>query len=153
MFGKSYIFTQSWSVNSKHKNHNQKHLTCHGHIMQFTNARKKHFFSFVFYIKKVIKIIKNKSVLYKKQIQIEKGNRKRSLSNFSPTLEMNVMGKSATGDNLGAMDNPVGFKTKERNVTRFLSGLLEAVEEACLEGAVPPVWAPASSASWNCSRA
>lgn len=50
------------------------------------------------------------------------------------------------------MDNPTGGDST-KTITRFLSRLLGAAEEASLEGVRRLVWTPGSSAFWNCSRA
>lgn len=63
------------------------------------------------------------------------------------------MGKSATGDKARRMPWITLQGDSIKAITSFLSHLVGAVEEVCLEGVWPLVLMPASSVFWNCSRA
>lgn len=107
------------------------------------------FFSlFVFLYKK------RKSTLYKSlKDQYKNGilGREETSNRFTEGGDGNR--GSATGDKSRWIPWITLQGDSTKAITRFLSHLLRAVEEVCLEGVWPPVWMPGSSAFWNCSRA
>lgn len=99
------------------------------------------FFLFGFYKKKKINSIqKLKKYQCKKEYYIEK----KYLTNCSKGR------RSATGDKSRRMPWITLQGDSTKAITRFLSLLLGAVEEVCLEGVGALVWKPVF---WNCSRA